>query len=184
MKLRNKENKKLRSDQARNFSISQFLHFSQRGFGMIEAVVGTALITMFLFAIAEVGRLGSRVIDNAGFRLQAAFLIEEGVDVVRGARDAGWAANIAPLALDTDYWLNFSGGVWALTATPRPFIDGRFDRRVRVSAVLRDASDDIVPTGGTTDINSKRITVSVAWLERGTTATSAVSTYIMNLFNN
>ena len=92
--------------------------------------------------------------------------------------------NIAPLALDTDYWLNFSGGVWALTATPRPFIDGRFDRRVRVSAVLRDASDDIVPTGGTTDINSKRITVSVAWLERGTTATSAVSTYIMNLFNN
>lgn len=157
--------------------------FSQ-GFGMIEAVVGTALITIFLFAIAEVGKLGSRLIDSAGFRLQATFLIEEGLDAVRGARDAGWAANIAPLSLDTDYWLNFSGGVWSLTAAPRPFIDGRFDRRVRVSAVLRNTSDDIVTTSGTTDTNSKRIAVSVAWSGRGATTTSTVSTYIMNLFNN
>ena len=155
-----------------------------RGFGMIEAVIGMALITIFLFAIAEVGRLGSRLIDSAGFRMQATFLIEEGFDAVRGVRDAGWAANIAPLSLDTDYWLNFSGGVWALTTTPRPFIDGRFDRRVRVSAVLRDSSDDIVTTSGATDTNSKKITVSVAWSDRGATTTSTVSTYIMNLFNN
>ena len=154
------------------------------GFGMIEVVVGTALITMFLFGIAEVGKIASRVIDSASLRLQAAFILEEGVEAVKGRRDSGWAANIALLTLDSDYWLNFSGGTWTLTLTPQPFVDQRFDRRVRISAGRRNASDDLVDTGGTIDSDTKKITVSVAWFERGATTTATISTYITNLFSN
>ncbi len=154
------------------------------GFGLIEAVVGTALITMFLFGIAEVGKIASRVIDGASLRLQAAFILEEGVEAVKGRRDSGWAANIALLTLDSDYWLAFSAGQWTLALTPQPFIDQRFDRRVRISAARRNSSDDIVDSGGTIDSDTKKITVSVAWSDRGATTTAAISTYITNLFNN
>lgn len=151
---------------------------------MIEAVVGTALITMFLFGIAEVGKIASRVIDSASLRLQATFILEEGVEAVKGRRDSGWAANIASLTLDNDYWLNFSGGTWTLTSASQPFIDQRFDRSVRISAVRRNSSDDIADTGGTIDPDTKKITVSVAWSERGVTTTATLSTYITNLFGN
>ena len=154
------------------------------GFGMIEAIVGTALITIFLFGIAEVGKIASRVIDSAGLRLQAAFILEEGVEAVKGRRDSGWTANITPLILDSDYWLVFSAGTWTLSATPQPFIDQRFDRRVRISAGRRNVSDDLVDTGGTIDAGTRKITVNVAWSDRGATTTATLSTYITNLFSN
>ena len=154
------------------------------GFGLIEAVIGIALITLFLFGIAESGKLASRLIGSSSLARQAAFLSEEGIEAVKGLRDSGWTFNIAPLVLDTDYWLNFSGGVWVLTSTAQPFLDNRFDRRVRISAVGRDSSDDIVVSGGVIDTGTKKVTVSVAWSDRGATTTAILSTYVTNLFNN
>ncbi|MBI2639427.1 MAG: hypothetical protein HYW90_00845 [Candidatus Sungbacteria bacterium] len=155
-----------------------------RGFGLIEVVVGAALVTLFLFGIAEVGKLGSRLVDDAGERLQAAFIIEEGIDAVRGIRDSGWSNGILPLVADTDYWLFFEGTRWTHSTSSRPFIDGKFDRRLQLSQVQRDASDDIVLNGGTNDPNTRKVAVSVSWQERGATTTMSVSTYITNLFNN
>ncbi|MFY9461907.1 MAG: hypothetical protein WAP51_01760, partial [Candidatus Sungiibacteriota bacterium] len=115
---------------------------------------------------------------------QAAFLSEEGIEAVKGLRDADWDTKIASLTPDTDHWLVFSGDAWALTSTAQPFADKRFDRRVRISAVGRDSSDDIVGSGGAIDSGTKKITVSVAWFDRGATTTATLSTYITNLFNN
>ena len=154
------------------------------GFGLIEAVIGIALITLFLFGIAESGKLASRLIGSSSLARQAAFLSEEGIEAVKGLRDADWDTKITSLTPDTDHWLVFSGGVWALTSTAQPFADKRFDRRVRISAVGRDAGDDIVASGGTIDTGTKKITVSVAWSDRGATTTATLSTYITNLFNN
>lgn len=183
-KLRNKEIKKIGKGGARNFSISQFLNFSGTGFGLIEVVVGVSIIAVFLFVVAEVGRFSFRLVDSSGARLQAAFLLEEGIETVRGLRDAGWDVNIEPLLLDTDYWLRFSSEVWLTTSSPQDLIDSRFDRRVKVFAVGRNSNDDIVDSGGTTDLDTKKVTVSVSWSDRGATTTSTVSTYITNLFNN
>jgi len=155
-----------------------------RGFGLIEVIVGVALITLFLFGVAEVGKLGSRLIDSSGDRLQTAFLLEEGIDALRGIRDTGWSSGIAPLVVDTDYWLVFDGVRWTHSTSSRPFIDGRFDRRFKLSQAQRNASDDIVSSGGTVDPDIRKIAVSVSWQERGATTTMSVSTYITNLFSN
>ncbi len=154
------------------------------GFGLVEAVIGIALISVFLVGITAVARFSSRLVFSAESELQATFLLEEGVDAVKGLRDASWTSNIAPLFIDTDYWLQFGGNAWALTPSVKPFIDGRFDRRVKVFTVLRDSSDDIVVSGGTADPNTKKITVSVSWFDRGATTTETASTYISNLFSN
>lgn len=159
-------------------------HFSLAGFGLVEAVVGVAVLGAFLAGIIAVAQFSLRLVASAGAELQAVSLLEEGVDAVRGLRDASWTSGIAPLALNADYWLRFSSVAWTLTSSPQPFIDGRFDRRIQVAQVLRDANDDIVSSGGSIDPNTKKITVSVSWFERGATTTQALSTYITNLFNN
>lgn len=169
-------------DKFRRFKIKK--HFFRAGFGLVEAVIGVALISAFLVGITAVAGFSSRLVFSSESEMQAAFLLEEGADAVKGLRDAGWTSNIAPLFLDTDYWLNFNGSAWILTSSATPFIDNRFDRRIKVFQVLRDANDDIVVSGGTADPNTKKITVSLSWFDRGATTTETVSTYITNLFSN
>lgn len=157
---------------------------SARGFGLVETVVGAAILVVLLLGLVQVGQFTFRLVDESSLRLRAAFLVEEGIEAVRVLRDTSWSASIAPLALDTDRYLSFSGGAFSLGATPPAPVDGTFDRRVRFFAVNRDGSDNIVESGGTLDPNTRRVTVTVSWQNRGRTGTTTISTYFTNLFNN
>ncbi len=151
---------------------------------MVETVIGAAVISLVLFSLAQVAQFSFRTVAGANFKLRSAFLAEEGIEAVRIIRDLGWAANIAPLASNSNYYLQFAGGVWTLTALSQPKVDGIFDRRVVFSAVNRDASDNIVSSGGVLDPDTKKVTVDVAYNNRGRVATTTVSIYITNFFNN
>lgn len=157
---------------------------SQRGFGMVEVIVGIALLGVFLLGFVEGGKIAFRLIDDSSMRLKGVFLAEEGMEAMRGMRDTGWTANIASVPLDTDRWLFFDGTKWILSAATAPFVDGRFDRRVRVSSVNRDGSDDIVLVGGSSDAGTRKLTVDVSWRVREATTTISFLTYLTNLFDN
>lgn len=156
------------------------------GFGLVEIIVGVAIISAVLLGLAVVGQLAFRVVDEANRRLRAAFLTEEGIEVVRLVRDTSWTKFVTPVALDSDYSVTLANGVWALAPGSAPAIDGLFDRRVRLSAVCRDASANIVSCGGgaVADAGTRKVVVSVSWTNRGRSATTAVSTYLTNLFRN
>ena len=159
-------------------------HKLPQGFGLIETVVGAAIIGVVLFSAAQIGQFVFRLVDESNFRLRAAFLAEEGIEVMRILRDTSWATNVAPLALSTDYYMTWSGGAWQVGTTPSPFVDGTFDRRLRVEAVSRDSTDAITTSGGTLDPNTKKVTIAVGWSNRGRWATTTLATYLTNLFSN
>lgn len=154
------------------------------GFGLVEAVVGAAIIASTLLGVVAAAQLAFRATKEANLKLRALFLAEEGLEAARILRDASFSKNISPLVLGTDYYLNFSGGNWQLTTTAPPLTDDVFDRRIRLAAVSRSSSDDIVVSGGTLDPNTKEVTVSLNWTNRGQSANIAFSTYLANLFNN
>lgn len=156
----------------------------RRGFGLIETVVGAAIVSVVLFGLAEVGQFTFRLTDEANFKIRASYLAEEGLEAARTMRDGGWSENIAPRALDTDYFFNFAGGQWQMGLAPVPPVDNVFGRRIRFSAVYRGAEDDIVSSGGALDPNAKKVTVDAWWSNRGRAATTTISTYLTNLFNN
>lgn len=155
-----------------------------RGFGLIETVVGAAIIVVVLLGLSTLGQYTFRMVDESNFRIRAGFLAEEGIEAARSMRDASWTANIASLALGTDYSLVFSSGVWQTTATPQALIDGVFTRTLQLAAVNRDSLDVITSSGGTLDPNAKRVTVQVAWSNRGRTGSMMIQTYMTNLFKN
>ena len=86
--------------------------------------------------------------------VQASFLLEEGLEVVKFFRDTSWL-NISGLTADTSYYLNFNGTKWA-TSTSNIFVDNLFERKLVINNVSRDANDDIVSSGGTNDADTKR----------------------------
>lgn len=154
------------------------------GFGLIETVVGAAIIGFVLAGLAQVGQFTFRVVGESNLKLRAAFLAEEGLEAVRLIRDAGWS-NVTAQTVCTPYYPVYGGGVWQLQAGETTAEDTTFTRVVRFEAVSRDGNDDITSahcTLGAGDPDIRKVTVDVFWMQRGMTASTSVSTYFTNLF--
>lgn len=152
------------------------------GFGMIEMIVGAAVLSTSLLGISIFFQATLQVGITTQSIIQGDYLLEEGVEAVKLLRDTGYANNILKLSTTTVYYLVWNGTSWA-TSTTNTFIDGQFERKLTVTDVTRDANYGIAATG-TYDPNIKLINVSVAWSGSQGTTTRSISTYVTNLFNN
>lgn len=151
----------------------------KNGFGLIEVIVGVAIISVSFLGLMSVANLSFKILQKSSNNIKAGFLLEEGAEAVKIMRDSGWS-NISSLSNGVNYYLNFNGATWLTTTTP-VYADNIFERKFVLSDVYRDTNDDIA-TSGAIDTGTKKITISVSWKEGGNTATQSFSTYITNLF--
>lgn len=161
----------------------RFLYNNKKGATLIEALIATSIIMAFLVALVSVHNTYLNSSFSDLFEVKATYLAEEGIEAVKGLRDTSWTNNIVSQTNDTLYYLIFSNGAWALTATPL-LIDSKFSRTIVFSEVMRNSANDIVIAGGIPDSNTRKITVSVSWPLGETTATRSIETYITNIFSN
>lgn len=158
----------------------------RRGFGLVEVVVASAIIGAALSALVPIGHLAFRAVDEAGFRIRASYLTEEGIEALRFLRDAGWSANVSALPTCTPRYLALVAGVWQISSVPEPAVDG-IARSLRFEAVTRDGSDNITGRRCTlagSDLSTRAVTVGVSWSNRGKNASTTISTYLTDLFDN
>jgi Tfp pilus assembly protein PilV len=162
------------------------------GFTIVEVLFACAIISLSMFALMQTAQKGIQLSNFAIRKTQASLLTEEGAEVVKSIRDNNWAT-IANLNLDVPYHLffNTSTKTWSLDASstnltgciPSYPIDSIFNRTIVVSAVGRDANDDILETGGTTDIRTKKVTVTTSWPSPGSNSSKSLSFYISDIFD-
>lgn len=153
------------------------------GFGMVEVIVSIAVVAGLLYGLGSVAQRSMRLATHNLRNVQANFLLQEGLEAVRVLRDSGWSANIASITNGIDYYLDYTGGVWQLVASPSSPILGIFERKIRFDEVKRNASDDISPSGAI-DPNTRKVTVSISWDSPDGTVSKSISTYITNIFND
>ncbi|MDO8565088.1 MAG: hypothetical protein Q7R67_00445 [bacterium] len=136
-----------------------------KGLTLVEVMIASTIILGAVVTLLGVyGLYFKTALSNAEL-VQAAYLAEAGIEEIRFLRDQSWSTNIASLT-STTTWID------------------NFQRTVNLSPVYRDASDDIVSSGGTLDSNTKLVTSSVSWQASGATTTRNISTYITNLYAN
>src|SRR3989344_7252672 len=150
------------------------------GLTVVEVVVVASIISIFFVSISMYFERTLTVSRQTTEYIQSAFLLEETVEVVKGIRDAGWAANIAPMTVGTTYYLYWNGALWVATTTEYQ-VENYYNRSFTLSSVNRDASDNIAPSG-TNDAGTRKITATVSWHQRSGTTTRQVEAYIANLF--
>ena len=153
------------------------------GFGIIEIIVASAIVGIIVFSMNQVNVFSLKASENASNRIEAVFLLNEGVEAIRFIRDKGWNANISPLLLGTDYFLSFTGTDYQLTTTAQPLISGKFGRTIRVFETKRNIHDDIDPAG-TVDPLTKKFVITISWPNRTTAATESIEFYLTDLFDN
>lgn len=151
------------------------------GFGLIEVVIGIAIISISLFAIMSAARgaidLNRRTISD----IKSKFVLDEGSEVLRFMRDNAWN-NIGGLSTSTVYYLATTTTGWVATTAPK-MIDGTFLRLFSVGDVFRGA-DDKISESGTYDSGTKKITVSVSFKDRFSTTTKQTVFYLTDIFSN
>jgi Tfp pilus assembly protein PilV len=157
------------------------LSFKTRGLTLVEVLISAALILIAVVALFSVHNLYLKTALSNSDSIKAAYLAEEGVEAVRFWRNSSWNNKIETIPLDTPYGLTLSGNGWA-TTTNRYI--GNFERSITLSAVYRDASSDIVSSGGTLDSNTLLVTSSVSWVKGGATSTKSIATYLTNIYDN
>ncbi len=156
-----------------------------RGFSLIEVLIACSVISIAIFSLMSASSKGIQLSNQALRQTQASFILEEGAEALKSIRDAGWT-NISGLTAGTNYYLtyNTTTNTWSLGTTPTSAIDSMFTRVVVVSAVSRDSSDDIVTSGGTNDVGTKKVTVTVSWPSiNHTTSSKTLSFYISDIFS-
>jgi len=158
-------------------------YVEENGFSLVEVIIVISIFLAVLIPFVSLLNLISRSALANTAKVQAAFLEEEGLEIVRILRDSGWNANIASQTPGAYLFFTFDGTRWA-TTTSNIYIDGFFERKALVSQVYRDNNQNIVSNGGSLDSNTKKITVFVSWTDRGATTTKSLSTYFTNIFNN
>ncbi|KKS96739.1 hypothetical protein A3B05_00180 [Candidatus Giovannonibacteria bacterium RIFCSPLOWO2_01_FULL_43_160] len=157
-----------------------------KGFGILEIVIAVSIISATIFSLSFVFIISSRLEEASLNKIRANFLAEEGLEATRFLRDQSWATNLGGLSIGTTYYLSFNAvnSVWSINTSNPGLIDNLFLRKVTAENVCRNDSYDIVSSCGTLDPDTKKINVSVEWLERGSTATISASTYLSDIFDN
>jgi len=156
---------------------------NNRGSALIEIVIGSAIISVGILAASASFNAYVQYAFANEKNVQAAYLLEEGLEAVTFLRDKGWSANINSLSSTTTYYLTLAGTYWATTTIPQ-YVDGEFLRSIAITDVKRDLNDRIATTSGTYDPNTKQITATISYFQGHGTTTRSLSTYIANIYNN
>lgn len=129
----------------------------KKGQSLVEILLAMGLAAILLPALLT-GLVTSREGKaQQSQRVATSALLKEAEDAVRSVREAGWDN----IAIDGTYYPVASLSAWSLSAGSET-ISG-YTRSVIISSVYRDASGNIVATGGTLDPSTKKVSVSVSW---------------------
>lgn len=132
------------------------------GFGLVEIIVITAVVTAAFASFLEAGILATRLMRTEKENLEATLLAQESLEAARSLRDESWSNNIASLSSGVSYYPVIENGKWKFDSAPPGPINGKYIRYVVFNDVYRDAQDRIAPSG-TADPGTKKLTARVAW---------------------
>lgn len=156
--------------------------YLKKGISVIEVLIASAVISLSIIYISNVyGGLVSVSTSNTA-KVQATFLLDEGVQAIKTMRGEKWS-NIASTTVGTTYYFYWNTDRWQAT-TSSSVIDGVFTRTFTTQTVKRDVSTLNIQTdgSGTVDTGTRKVDITVSWQDKGTTTTRSTSMYIFNLY--
>lgn len=156
-------------------------NFYHKGISLVEVIMASAIISLSMIYISNVyGNFLTLSLENTD-KVQAVFLLDEGVEVIKTMRSYGWST-VASSTAATDYYFVWQDARWQSTTTPA-VIDNKFIRKFTVSNVYRDPTTlNIVTSGGVLNNDSKLVNLDVSWNYKGATSTKETSFYIFNIY--
>ncbi len=150
---------------------------TRAGQSLVEVVVALAIFALISATMVSVTTGSFSAFLVGGNQTQAELYAEEGMEGVRAIRDRAW--NELTYAQSD---VTTSSNAWQFVGEGTSGTRFPFTRTITLESVCRDGSNNVTTCPGTvTDLNSKKVTVDVAWQPRaGTTSTVERVSYLTN----
>lgn len=152
---------------------------NQQGIGLIEILIVVSIIGLSLASLAGLGNFALKIQHQLKQNTIASFLASEAIEATRAIKDGNWT-DLTSFAIDTPLHPAKDPSLprWTLDSGTET-ING-FTRQIIISNVYRDASFNIVSSGGEQDENTKKITAIVSWNDNGRSQQIMLIDYLMN----
>lgn len=148
---------------------------------MVELIVISAVLMIIVIAASYVAKKSIEVSNRTLNTMQASFLLEEGVEVMRILRDSNFGAVDPAIEGSSNQYLVLTSNTWSLVDAPQT--NGIFTRIINIYPVYRDSTTaDIVTSGGSLDAGTSKITITVSWPESTGTLSKSLTFYLSDLF--
>lgn len=161
-------------------TIQAFFAKKLQGQALVELLLVIGIAAIFLPGLLTAlvaSREGQAQQDQ---RVEAVALMRETEEVVRSVREKGWNA----FATNGTFHPAISGSAWSFA--PGSEVINGLTRQLVISDVYRDSNGVVVQSGGTKDSSTKKVTITVSWIQpRIASVTSAmyVTRYVQNVAN-
>ena len=146
---------------------------NKKGILAIEILIIIAIITIGLSSLLGLIEFSLRNSNSAKETTKALNLTKEAIEATRSIKYEDWNK-----MADGNHGLTNASGYWDFEGT-EDIID-EFTRTILIESVQRDTNDNIVESGGTNDLDTKKITVTVFWQEKEKTRQIEIPTYLTN----
>ena len=162
-----------------------------RGISIIELLVVIVIIGVAISALLSFATFSLRTASLLKQTTQASFFVQDALEALKNYRDnTGWNDDdpgdqydgLGVVSTGVSLRVKLSGDTplrWQLLLGQETL--GIFTRDIVMEPVERDGSDNIVDSGGVLDLETKKVTVTVSWEERGGTRELEIITYLTNL---
>jgi type II secretory pathway pseudopilin PulG len=127
---------------------------------ILEVVIAASIILILTTAIGRTWQSYIVLSRTNNERTQVALLLEETSEILGFLRDVSWTTHIAPLTLNTPYYINWNGSSYSITSTPN-LVQSAYTRTFSFSSVLRDGNDNIASVG-ITDADTRKVTITIS----------------------
>ncbi len=149
----------------------------EKGYTLLEALLAIALAALFFSGATGLVLTSNRTSAEAVMRQKALWRAQEGLSALEASADAN-------LVNTTVGSLTFASNRWTLGTSAPQDLGGGITRTVKVSAVQRNSTCDLVASGGTVDTSSHTFESNVTWTDlRGQTQTISLKTLRTNFEN-
>jgi type II secretory pathway pseudopilin PulG len=154
----------------------------ESGFSVIEIIFASALFLIFSGAAIIVVLQGFDANRTATETIVANQYAIEGIEAVRSIKNQSYANLVATAGTGLARVPSGSAFVWAFSGSQNQFgPNNKYTRVITISSVNRDASGNIVSSGGSLDPNTKKATATVTWNHTPTRINTVVqTTYFTN----
>ena len=144
-----------------NTTHKYFIKSHSHGMSIIEVIVAMALFIILASVgmSAVLGAFSSNRLSDDHLRAQT--FAQSGIEEVSSLIKQGWSSPFLATNCNLGCGVTLNNGnlTWAGTSNTQ----GNLTRTITVESVLRNASGNIVTTGGTIDSDTKKVTSTVSW---------------------
>jgi Tfp pilus assembly protein PilV len=154
-----------------------------KGISIVEIVIAAGIIATSVTGIFGAIQIYLKIVQQNAHKAQAVLLLDETSEALQYLRDKSYDTNIGSKSTNTDYSIFWNGSEYELT-TSTTTLPYQMTRTIRFQNVQRNSSSQIVESGGTVDLDTRKVNITIAWPYQNETKTITSEVLIHNTYDN